>query len=108
MSTPEHQHNSLIAVREFLKIMLDEERYPDVPEKLRLSAKALLHDYPERSDIDKLYEGKTFSDLVVDNSDDITEQERVNNNRIYNNNQTWETPGYKWKTQVEFVPVKNS
>ena len=40
MSTPAQQHNALLAVGELMKIMIDEERYPDLPEKIRLSVKA--------------------------------------------------------------------
>ena len=57
MSTPAQQHNTLLAVGELMKIMVDEERYPDLPEKIRLSVKSLLRDYPDRSVIDSLYEG---------------------------------------------------
>ena len=39
MSTPAQQHNALLAVGELMKIMIDEERYPDLPEKIRLSVK---------------------------------------------------------------------
>jgi len=96
MSTPEQQHNSLIATRELLKIILDEERYPDVPEKIRMSVKSLLRDYPERSVIDELYDGKTFSNTIL----------KTNENKILNDNQTWDTPGFKWKTEVEFIPAE--
>ena len=34
MSTPAQQHNALLAVGELMKIMIDEERYPDLPERL--------------------------------------------------------------------------
>lgn len=57
--------------------------------------------------LDELYNGQTFADYVPSEDSDITEEEEVNNNRIYNNNQTWETPGFKWKTEVEFVPVES-
>ncbi len=106
MTLPQQEHNSLLATREFLKLLLDEVKYPDLPEKVRLSAKSLLEYYPERSTIDKLYSGNTFSDFVPTENSEITEEERENNNRIFNNNQTWNTPGYKWKTEVEFAPVK--
>lgn len=106
MSSPEKQHNSLVATRELMKIMIDQEKYPDIPEKIRLSVKSLLRDYPDRSVIDELYRGKTFSDVVENSSVTITEEEREINNKIYNNNQTWKTPGFKWKTQVEFIPNK--
>ena len=26
-----------------------------------------------------------------------------NPNKIVNSNQTWDTPGFKWKTEVEFI-----
>ena len=103
MTLPQQEHNSLLATREFLKLLLDEVKYPDLSEKIRLSAKTLLEHYPERSKIDQLYSGNTFSDIVISDESDITEEERENNNKILNDNQTWETPGYKWKTEVEFV-----
>lgn len=103
MTLPQQEHNSLLATREFLKLLLDEVKYPDLSEKIRLSAKTLLEHYPERSKIDQLYSGNTFSDTSLSNESEITEEERENNNRIFNNNQTWETPGFKWKTEVEFI-----
>jgi len=103
MTLPQQEHNSLLATREFLKLLLDEVKYPDLSEKIRLSAKTLLDHYPERSKIDQLYSGNTFSDIVISDESDITEEERENNNKILNDNQTWETPGYKWRTEVEFV-----
>lgn len=107
MTLPQQEHNSLLATREFLKLLLDEVKYPDLSEKIRLSAKSLLEHYPERSKIDQLYSGNTFAEFVPSNKSDITEEEGENNNRIYNNNQTWETPGFKWKTEVEFVPEES-
>ena len=71
-----------------------------------MSVKALLRDYPDRSVIDSLYEGQTYGEVPEDDSD-ITEEERESNDRFYNNNQTWDTPGYKWKTQVEFSPAED-
>jgi hypothetical protein len=106
MTLPQQEHNSLLATREFLIDLMNSEKIVDVPEKVRLSARALLKHYPERSKIDELYSGNTFADFIPPNNSVITEEEQVNNNKIYNNNQTWETPGFKWKTQVEFVPVK--
>jgi hypothetical protein len=108
MTLPQQEHNSLLATREFLKLLLDEVRYPDLPEKVRLSAKSLLKDYPDKCAIDKLYSGNTFSDFIPSDESKITDEERELNNKIYNNNQTWRTPGYKWKTQVEYLPVKNA
>ena len=107
MTLPQQEHNSLLATREFLKLLLDEVKYPELPEKIRLSAKTLLKHYPERSKMDQLYFGNTFSDIVISDESNITEEERENNHKILNDNQTWETPGYKWKTEVELVPVKN-
>lgn len=103
MTLPQQEHNSLLATREFLKLLLDEVKYPDLSEKIRLSAKTLLEHYPERSKIDQLYSGNTFSDTSLSDESEITEEERENNNRIFNNNQTWETPGFEWKTEVEFI-----
>lgn len=108
MTLPQQEHNSLLATREFLIDLMNSEKIADVPEKVRLSARALLKHYPSRLRLDELYDGQTFDDSVIKNESDITEEERENNNRIYNNNQTWETPGFKWKTQVEFVPVNGS
>jgi len=104
MTLPQQEHNSLLATREFLIDLINSEKIADVPEKVRLSARALLKHYPSKLRLDELYAGKTFSDTVVTDENDITEEEIENNNRIYNDNQTWETPGYKWKTQVNFIP----
>lgn len=106
MTLPQQEHNSLIATREFLVDLLDSKKIPGVPEKVRLSARALLKHYPSRTKLDELYKGQTFNDSVIHNDSEITEEERENNNKIYNNNQTWETPGFKWKTQVEFIEAK--
>ena len=106
MTLPQQEHNSLLATREFLIDLMNSEKIADVPEKVRLSAIALLKHYPSRLRLDELYDGQTFGDSVIKNESDITEDERENNNRIYNNNQTWETPGFKWKTQVEFVKAE--
>jgi hypothetical protein len=108
MTLPQQEHNSLLATREFLKLLLDQDRFPNLPEKIVLSAKSLLEHYPERSRIDQLYSGNTFQEVTLSGDSEITEEERQNNNKIYNNNQTWDTPGFKWKTQVEFVPVRGN
>lgn len=107
MTLPQQEHNSLLATREFLKLLLDEVKYPNLPEKVRLSAKSLLEYYPERSKIDQLYTGKTFADFIPLDESEITEEERETN-KIFNNNQTWDTPGFKWKTEVEFIPTKGN
>jgi hypothetical protein len=108
MTLPQQEHNSLLATREFLKLLLDQDKFQNLPEKVVLSAKSLLEHYPERSKIDQLYSGNTFKDVIPSDDSDITEEERQNNNKIYNNNQTWNTPGFKWKTQVEFVPIEGN
>jgi hypothetical protein len=100
MTLPQQEHNSLLATREFLKLLLDEVKYPNLPEKIRLSAKSLLEYYPDRLKLDKLYEGQTFE--TAKSIEDIVEH---NPNKIVNDNQTWQTPGYKWKTEVEYVKV---
>lgn len=105
MTLPQQEHNSLIATREFLVDLMNEEKIPGVPEKVRLSARALLKHYPFRTRLDELYRGQTFADYVPSDESDITEEERENNNKILNDNQTWETPGFKWKTQVEYSPT---
>ncbi len=107
MTLPQQEHNSLIATREFLIDLMNSEKIADVPEKIRLSARALLKHYPSKLRLDELYNGQTFADYVPSEDSDITEEEEVNNNRIYNNNQTWETPGFKWKTQVEFISAES-
>ena len=107
MTLPQQEHNSLLATREFLRLLLDETRYPDLPEKIRLSAKSLLDHYPERSKINQLYSGNTFADFIITQDSEITEEERKLGNKILNDNQTWETPGFKWKTEVEFVPAES-
>lgn len=107
MTLPQQEHNSLLATREFLIDLMNSEKIADVPEKIRLSARALLKHYPSKLRLHELYDGQTFADYVPSEDSDITEEEEVNNNRIYNNNQTWETPGFKWKTEVEFIPVES-
>jgi len=107
MTLPQQEHNSLLATREFLIDLMNSKKIADVPEKIRLSARALLKHYPSKLRLEELYSGSTFADYVPSDDSDITEEEQTNNNRIYNNNQTWDTPGYKWKTQVEFVPAES-
>lgn len=94
MTLPYQEHNALLAVREFLVMLLDEEKLSDVPEKLRLSAKSFLKHYPSPTRLDELYAGNTIADKLKE----------PESNAILNNNQTWETPGFKWKTEVEFIP----
>jgi hypothetical protein len=108
MTLPQQEHNSLVATREFLVDLLDPKKISGVPEKVRLSARALLKHYPSRHRMDELYSGSTFAEYLPSNQSDITEEERENNNRIFNNNQTWDTPGFKWKTEVEFIPVREN
>jgi hypothetical protein len=100
MALPYQEHNSLLATREFLTTMLDEEKLPDISEKLRLSASSLLKHFPSRTKLDELYKGNTIADCY---SDSLTK----NPNKIVNNNQTWDTPGFEWKTEVEFIPNEN-
>jgi hypothetical protein len=107
MTLPQQEHNSLLATREFLIDLMNCEKIVDVPEKIRLSARALLKHYPSKLRLGELYSGNTFADYVSSDEVNITEKEKENNNRIYNNNQTWATPGFKWKTQVEFVPAES-
>jgi hypothetical protein len=106
MTLPQQEHNSLIATREFLIDLLNSEKIADVPEKVRLSARALLKHYPGRSKIDELYSGHTFSEYLSEDNLDNTKSEKTSN-KILNDNQTWETPGFKWKTEVEFVPIES-
>lgn len=106
MTLPQQEHNSLIATREFLVDLMDPKKIPEVPEKVRLSARALLKHYPFRTKLDELYKGQTFAEVTIKTDNGIAKEEEENNNKIYNNNQTWDTPGFKWKTQVEFIPVK--
>ena len=96
MTLPYQEHNSLLATREFLLMLIDEEKLSDVPEKLKLSAKSLLKHYPSKIRLDELYEGNTILDIASNSFDE-------NTNKIVNNNQTWDTPGFKWKSEVEFI-----
>jgi hypothetical protein len=96
MTLPYQEHNSLLATREFLLMLVDEEKLSDVPEKLKLSARSLLKHYPSQIRLDELYKGSTIADISLNSFDE-------NPNKIINNNQTWDTPGFKWKTEVEFI-----
>lgn len=96
MTLPYQEHNSLLATREFLLTLIDEEKLSDVPEKLKLSAKSLLKHYPTRLKLDELYKGNTVTDITSNSFDE-------NDNKLVNDNQTWDTPGFKWKTEVEFI-----
>lgn len=100
MTLPHQEHNSLVAVREFLLTLVDEEKIADVPEKLRLSAKSFLKYYPSRLRLDELYKGSTIADISSNSSEE-------NLNKLVNDNQTWDTPGFKWKTEVEFIPTED-
>lgn len=97
MTLPYQEHNSLIATREFLSILCNSD---EIPEKFRENARYLLKYYPYRDKLDKLYEGNTFSDFM-------NPPKQENSNKIVNDNQTWKTPGFKWKTEVEFVSKEN-
>jgi hypothetical protein len=96
MTLPYQEHNSLLATREFLLMLIDEEKLSDVPEKLKLSAKSLLKHYPSKIRLDELYKGNAIADITSNSFD-------KNPNKIINNNQTWDTPGFKWKTEIEFI-----
>lgn len=96
MTLPYQEHNSLLATREFLLMLIDEEKLFDVPQKLKLSAKSLLKHYPSQIRLDELYKGNTISDIASNSFD-------KNPNKIVNNNQTWNTPGFEWQTEVEFI-----
>lgn len=100
MTLPQQEHNSLLATREFLIDLTNENKILGVPEKVRLNAKYLLKFFPSREKLDELYEGKTFNSFM--NVSEDNEEKRYN--KIVNDNQTWNTPGLKWKTEVEFVP----
>jgi hypothetical protein len=96
MTLLHQEHISLLATREFLLMLIDEEKLSDVPEKLKLSAKSLLKHYPSQIRLDELYKGNTIADIASNSFD-------KNTNKIVNNNQTWDTPGFNWKTEVEFI-----
>lgn len=100
MTLPHQEHNSLVAVREFLLALVDEEKIPDASEKLRASAKSFLKYYPSRLRLDELYKGNTIADITSNSFDG-------NSDKLVNDNQTWDTPGFKWKTEVEFIPNEN-
>ena len=103
MTQPHQEHNTLSAIRGFLQNIAD-EKHTDVPEKTRLSARYFLKTYPSQERLNKLYEGQTFSDLAAPATPELAE---VNPNRVVNDNQTWQTPGFKWKTEVEFKPAQD-
>jgi hypothetical protein len=50
--------------------------------------------------LDELYKGNTIADITSNSFDG-------NSNKLVNDNQTWDTPGFKWKTEVEFIPNEN-
>ena len=102
MTLPYQEHNSLLATREFLILLSNRERFPNLDQKIVDNAHYLLKHFPTRTRLDELYEGETIMDL---SSPFIGELES-NPNRILNDNQTWDTPGYKWKTEVEFIPAE--
>ena len=104
MTLPQQEHNSLLATREFLIDLTKDGKIPDVPEKVRLNAKYLLKFFPSREKLYELYEGNTFLDLQNNNQ----KSEENNPNKIINDNQTWDTPGFKWKTEVEFISGKSN
>ena len=101
MTHPHQEHNTLSAIRGFLQNIANED-LTDVPDKVRLSARYFLKTYPSQERLNELYQGQTFTDLAAP-----AEPEKAipNPNRIVNDNQTWETPGFKWKTQVEYSPT---
>lgn len=102
MTLPHEEHNSLIATRAFLEDLSDEKKFIDVPEKIKLNASYLLKTFPSREKLDSLYKGQTIEDLLS-----ITKEESSENtNKIVNDNQTWDTPGFRWKTEVEFVSAE--
>jgi hypothetical protein len=100
MILPHQEHNSLIATRAFLEDLANLEKLTDVPEKIKLNAKYLLKYFPSKEKLNKLYQGNTIEDI---SSLKNTEESEDNSNKILNNNQTWDTPGFKWKTEVEFL-----
>jgi hypothetical protein len=101
MTLPYQEHNSLLACREFLLDLTNPEKIPNVSDNVRLNAKYLLKYYPSRSRLKEIYEGNTIEDIYSNIN-------KENPNRIINDNQTWDTPGFKWKTEVEFIPANNN
>jgi hypothetical protein len=106
MTLPPQEHNSLIATREFLNLLLDKKRFPDLDERIVASATSLLEHYPNRSRLDELYTNNTFDCKIPEEYSLKTEKK--SSTKIVNNNQTWKTPGFKWKTEVEFLPADRS
>lgn len=100
MTLPYQEHNSLIATRAFLEDLANSEKFSDIPEKIKLNANYLLKHFPTRERLDSLYEGETIQDI---SGMSLDKKEEENPNKIVNDNQTWETPGFKWKTEVEFI-----
>jgi hypothetical protein len=101
MTLPYQEHNSLLATREFLITLLNEEKILNDPEKIRLSVKSILKHYPTREKLDELYKGDTINDISNNSQEE-------NSNKVLNNNQTWNTPGFNWKTEVEFIQNNES
>ena len=104
MTQPHQEHNTLSAIRGFLQNIVNED-LTDVPDKIKLSAKYFLKTYPSQERLDELYQGQTFTDLA---SPAEPKKSIHNPNRIVNDNQTWETSGFKWKSEVEFKSAQGN
>ena len=64
MTHPHQEHNTLSAIRGFLQNIANED-LTDVPDKVRLSARYFLKTYPSQERLNELYQGQTFTDLVL-------------------------------------------
>jgi hypothetical protein len=104
MTLPYQEHNSLLVAREFLITLLNQEKILNDSEKIRLSARAILKHYPTREKLDELYKGNTINDI----SNNFNNSQEENSNKVLNDNQTWNTPGFNWKTEVEFIQNNES
>ena len=63
MTLPYQEHNSLLATREFLILLSNQEKFPDLDQKIIDNAYYLLKHFPTRTRLDELYEGETIMDL---------------------------------------------
>jgi hypothetical protein len=102
MTLPYQEHNSLLATREFLITLLDETKFPELDQRIRDNSRYLLKFYPTKEKLNELYKGNTIEDI----SNPFSGEGENNPNKILNDNQTWDTPGFKWKTEVEYISVE--
>jgi hypothetical protein len=54
MTMPNERTRALLWAGEFMQELLDSDRYPDLPERVRNNAKSVLRHYPSLSEIESL------------------------------------------------------